>query len=194
MADVKNITKQASTLAEDLASIDPADLTTVLSVSTAGMSVQSALNQSVKVAGSLQDFTLDDGVKLVVPIHNLVTVSLQVLGGLASRKKLFSDLQLNPVVLDTVETLNSTAREYNSLLHQRLPSELRKLADELVHPIFEGLDMAIACFSTEGGANCHNVTDPKANATDLTSGSERSAVRSVGMIVIALHIAAAVLF
>ncbi|KAF7198117.1 hypothetical protein HII31_00473 [Pseudocercospora fuligena] len=171
VAGVHNITDQASILAKDIEKIDPTDVVSAVAVNSQGQVVQAAINTSVTQASTFKDISLNDGVKLIRPIHALVTVALDVVDGLTSRKKFFEDSQLAPIVLDVFKTLNATSRDFNDEVINQLPKNLRASASDLTKPVFESLEGAIGCFSTEGTGGCFNVTDPLANATQLTNAA-----------------------
>ena len=75
------------------------------------------------------------------------------------------------IVLDVFKTLNATSRNFNDEVISQLPKNLRASASDLTKPVFESLEGAIGCFSTEGTGGCFNVTDPLANATQLTNAA-----------------------
>ncbi|PPJ59542.1 hypothetical protein CBER1_09797 [Cercospora berteroae] len=178
VAGVENITSQATILVKDIEAIEPTDVVSAVAVNSEGQVVQAAINTSVVQADTFKDISLNDGVKLIRPIHALVTVALEVVNGLTSRKGFFEDSQLAPIVLDVFKTLNATAREFADTVVGQLPKNLRASAAALTKPVFEGLDGAISCFGTEGTGKCFNVTDPLVNVTVLTSGVTQTA--SVG--------------
>ncbi|CAK1368207.1 hypothetical protein CB0940_11114 [Cercospora beticola] len=175
VAGVKNITSQATILVKDIEAIDPTDVVSAVAVNSQGQVVQAAINTSVAQADTFNDISLNEGVKLIRPIHALVTVALEVINGLTSRKRFFEDVQLAPIVLDVFKTLNATARDFSDTVVGQLPKNLRASAAALTKPVFEGLDGAISCFGTEGTGMCFNVTDPLVNATVLTSGGKQTA-------------------
>lgn len=155
--------------------------------------MQAAINSSVTQASTFKDISLNDGVKLIRPIHALVTVALDVVDGLTSRKKFFEDSQLAPIVLYVFKTLNATSRNFNDEVIGQLPKNLRASASDLTKPVFESLEGAIGCFSTEGTGGCFNVTDPLANATQLTNAAAHVGSRGYFALAIATSALAFVL-
>jgi hypothetical protein len=158
-------------LAQDVAALDVANLTTAIEVSRTGLAAQSAMNQSVTVATMIGTVEMNDGVKLIRPIHDLVTNSLVAVGGLTSKKQVFDQLQLSSVVLSTFKILESSAQDLQRVLLTKLVTKLRDSAEDLVKPVFVGLHDAVGCYN--GTGVCHNITDPKASATRLISAGRR---------------------
>ncbi|CAK4034402.1 Hypothetical predicted protein [Lecanosticta acicola] len=177
--DLNNIRNQTTAVTKVIQAFDGSSLNAALPINAATANVISAINNATADAKRNPQNLTSAGAQALAPVtQELSYAANQSIAALIAKKADFSKLDLDAIVLQSLQQQLNVSAVFSGLLIPKIPADTRPVAVALNSGLGMSLQMGIDCFSGKN-ASC-NPTPVNASRTYDSALQDGAAVGAAG--------------